>query len=269
MKQIFIIYLLLNSITGLAQDPISICSWNLKDFGKSKNDQEIEFIANTVKQFDIIAIQEVVSGYGGAQAVARLHAALNRMGTKWEYAVSEPTSSSVHKAEKYAYIWKTKKLNKVGDAWLEKKFNLQIDREPFYITFRLNDKYFTVANFHAITKTKQPEREIKYFQYIPTFNKTLNLIFAGDFNLPQSHTVFNPLRKMGYNSALKGVKTSLKKNCLASDCLSSEFDNFYFKASIFKSYKAGIIPFYTSFNSLKDARLISDHVPIYYQFSLN
>jgi hypothetical protein len=33
---------------------------------------------NTVKNFDIIVIQEVAAGYGGAQAVARLVEELNR-----------------------------------------------------------------------------------------------------------------------------------------------------------------------------------------------
>jgi deoxyribonuclease-1-like protein len=50
----------------------TLISWNLKDFGKSKSDEEINFIANTLKNYDIVAIQEVVAGEGGAQAVARL-----------------------------------------------------------------------------------------------------------------------------------------------------------------------------------------------------
>jgi uncharacterized protein with GYD domain len=39
---------------------------------KSKSDVEINFIANTLGAYDVIAIQEVVAGYGGAQAVAKL-----------------------------------------------------------------------------------------------------------------------------------------------------------------------------------------------------
>ena len=50
----------------------TIVSWNLKDFGNSKSNEEINFIANTIKNYDVIAIVEVVAGNGGAQAVARL-----------------------------------------------------------------------------------------------------------------------------------------------------------------------------------------------------
>src|SRR3954469_8731514 len=75
---------------------INICTWNLKDLGKSKSNEEIMFIANTVKDFDVVAIQEVVAGYGGPQAVARLVDCLNRKGSKWDYTISDPTSSSAY-----------------------------------------------------------------------------------------------------------------------------------------------------------------------------
>jgi hypothetical protein len=44
-----------------------------------------------VRDYDIIAIQEVVAGYGGAQAVAKLADELNRKGSKWNYIISDPT----------------------------------------------------------------------------------------------------------------------------------------------------------------------------------
>jgi deoxyribonuclease-1-like protein len=270
MKATITFLLLFLNFAGFSQIPVSICSWNLKDFGRSKSDQEIEFIANTIKRFDVIAIQEVVAGYGGPQAVARLHSALNRKGSKWDYTISEPTSSaSVNKSERYAFIWKTSRLLKVGDAWLENKYDVEIDREPFFITLNAGGKNFTIANFHAITKKMQPEREIKYFRFLPSAYNNVNLIFTGDFNVPQSHTVFNPLRKMGYTSAMEGQKTSLKQECSNNECLASEFDNFYFLKSRFNNTSSGFIPFYRSFSDLKQARLISDHVPIFFQFSLN
>ena len=86
---------------------VRLCSWNIQDIGKSKSDLEIGFMANTIKDFDIVAIQEVVAkDPGGAQAIARLADALNRMGSKWDYTVSSPTSSSAYKSERYAFLWK-------------------------------------------------------------------------------------------------------------------------------------------------------------------
>lgn len=193
---LFIIGLIANCIV-YAQ--ITVCSWNLENFGKSKTNSAINFIANTLKDFDLIAIQEVVAGNGGAQAVARLSDALNNKGSKWEYAISDPTlSSSYNSSERYAFIWKTSKIIFTGKAWLEKKYNLEIEREPYLATFKYEGKSFTLVNFHAITKSKQPEREIKYFKFLPSEYPNQDLIFCGDFNCPQSHTVFNPLKSMGY-----------------------------------------------------------------------
>ncbi|MFH7018262.1 endonuclease/exonuclease/phosphatase family protein [Flavobacterium sp. FlaQc-47] len=246
-----------------------ILSWNLENFGKSKSQSEINFIANTILNYDIVALQEVVAGYGGAQAVAKLAAALNQKGAKWDYSISDPTSSSSYKTERYAFIWKTSRVKLKGNAWLEKKYHLEIDREPYFGTFEINNKTITLVNFHAITKSKQPETEIKYFKFLPLEYPALNLVFLGDFNCPQSHTVFNPLKKMRFAPILQNQKTTLKQQCKNNICLASEFDNIFYKATSLTYIHSGIIPFYENFNSLKEARKISDHIPIWFEFSIN
>lgn len=80
---------------------VKLLSWNIENLGSSKSESEIAFMAKTVKDYDILAIQEVVAGHGGAQAVAKLTAALIRMGAKWDYSISDPTSSSAYKTERY------------------------------------------------------------------------------------------------------------------------------------------------------------------------
>lgn len=262
----FLLSFLLFYSSGFSQ--IKLLSWNIENLGESKSNQEIILIANIVRDFDIIVIQEVVAGYGGAQAVSRLADELNRIGSKWNYTVSDPTSSSAYKTERYAFIWKTSKVKKIGRAWLEQKYHLEIDREPYFCTFQYENKQFTVVNFHAITKKRQPETEIKYFKFLPYEYPNLNLLFAGDFNCPQSHSVFNPLKKMGYKSILVSQKTSLKKECKKGTCLASEFDNVYYKASEINFLKLGIIPFHSAFATLKEARILSDHIPIWFEFSI-
>jgi endonuclease/exonuclease/phosphatase family metal-dependent hydrolase len=261
------LFLLLFTTTLFSQT--KLISWNIENLGQSKSNHEITFIANTIKEYDIVAIQEVVAGYGGAQTVARLADELNQKGVKWDYTISDPTSSSAYKTERYAFIWKTSRLKKIGKAWLETKYHLEIDREPYFCTFQYEGKQFTVASFHAITKKMKPETEIKYFKFLPSEYPSLNLIFVGDFNCPQSHTVFNPLKKMGYLPILVNQKTSLKKECDFEDCLASEFDNIFYNNSKITPIKSGVLPFYKNFNSLKEARMISDHIPIWFEFSIN
>lgn len=91
----------------------------------------------------------------------------------------------------------------------------------------------------------------------------------GDYKCPQSHTVFNPLKKIGYESAFHNQKTSLKKECKENKCLASEFDKIWYKPSTLKVIKAEEIHFYNNFATLKQAREISDHVPITLNFTIN
>lgn len=264
----FILLLLLYFISFYTFAQLKVVSWNIENLGKSKSPQELQFIARIINDYDIVAVQEVVAGYGGAQSVAQLVDELNRKGKQWDYVVSDPTSSSAYKVERYAFIWQSSKVKKIGRAWLEEKFNLQIDREPYYCTFRYGSKNFTLVNFHAITKQRQPETEIKYFKFLPTQYPDLNLVFMGDFNCPQSHSVFIPLKNMGYSPVLKGQKTSLKKKCVSGNCLASEFDNIFYNTTKIKVQNRGAILFYNNFDNILEARKISDHIPIWFQFTL-
>ena len=99
------------------------------DFGRTKSDTEIEFIANTIKDYDIVLIQEVVAkDPAGAQAVGRLGEALNRKGAKWEYRISDPTSGdNSYKKERYAYLWKSANVTLIGRPWLERKYTIELD----------------------------------------------------------------------------------------------------------------------------------------------
>jgi deoxyribonuclease-1-like protein len=55
MKKSFLFLLLFT--TSLFYQP-KLLSWNIENFGKSKSEAAIIFIANTVKDFDIVALQE-------------------------------------------------------------------------------------------------------------------------------------------------------------------------------------------------------------------
>ena len=264
MRLIFLFLLIVN----LSFSQVKLLSWNIENLGRTKSPETISYIAGILKDYDVVALQEVVAGYGGSKAVALLANELNRTGSKWNYTISNPTISSAYKTERYVYLWKPSKVKKIGKAWLEQKYNLEIDREPYFCTFSYNNKTFTVVNFHAITKSQNPETEIKYFKYFPKAYPKLNLIFAADFNCPQSHTVFNPLRKMSFLPAFVKQRTSLKKTCKNNKCLASEYDNIWFNTTSIKLIQSKAVHFYHDFNTLELARHISDHIPITIEFVL-
>lgn len=242
----------------------TICSWNIRDLGKTKSDEEINFIANIVKDFDIVAIQEVVAkDPGGSQAIARLKNALSRKGFNWDYSISDPTSSTAYKAERYAFLWKTARVRRKGDAWLEKKYHLEMDREPYFATFSAGASSFTLVSFHAVSQKRQPEKEIKYFKHLPVEYGGLNLVFLGDFNCSQSNAVFNPLKALGYRPVFIGQKTTLRQECFNGECLASEFDNIFINPGRQQLGSSGVILFYNLCENMMMAGKISDHVPVW------
>ncbi|MDI1356418.1 MAG: endonuclease/exonuclease/phosphatase family protein [bacterium] len=261
---VFVFFVLFQS----QQAQIKFCSWNLENFGRSKSDSTITFIAGTLTNFDLVAVVEVVAGNGGAQAVARLADELNRKGSKWDYCISDPTQSYPGSTERYAFLWKTSKLKKLGDARLDTNYRVEIEREPYLANFSENNKEFMVAALHAVPKSKQPEREIKYLRFIPAHYPGKTILFCGDFNCPQSHSVFGPLKAMNYKPALINQKTSLKNECQGTNCLASEYDNVFYDSTRVTLKSSGVIEFYKSFATLKIARKISDHLPVFVEFDI-
>lgn len=247
------------------ENTISIASWNIQNFGKSKDDAELAYIATVINDFDVVTIQEVSTNFTGAQRVAALADLLNRKGQKWDYAVSDPTISTEGSSERYAYLWKTAKLKLKGKAFLDTVTSLLIEREPYiaHFTTITGNKAFTLASIHAVPKKKQPEKELKYLLPLANNYKAFPLIIMGDFNLIQAHSVYNPLKKAGFKPVLVNQKTSLKQKCIGTNCLASEYDNLFLPKQQVTVTEAGVVHFYSHFPTQKEALKISDHIPIY------
>jgi deoxyribonuclease-1-like protein len=242
---------------------VTIASWNLQNFGTNKKDWVIDLMAQSLKDFDVVAIQEINTGPSGSQAVGKLVAALNRTGNKWSYSISEiTTSGNRQEKERYAFLWKAAGIKLQGKPYLASKLSDEICREPFIGVFKKDDLVFTLVNIHAIPKKKQPETELKYLKSMSELYPGNNFIFLGDFNCPESHTVFSPLKKLAFMPALKGQKTTLKQQCKNGECLASAYDNIFYSALKFTKITSNIVPFYTKIQ-WNMARFVSDHIPVF------
>ncbi len=227
---------------------ITLISWNIRDFGKSRDDNEIQAIAKVIAHGDIVAIQEVVAkDPGGAQAVARLVDQLNRMGAKWDYSISDPTNSrSSNISERYAFLWKTSKLSVTGGGpRLLCELSTSVEREPYFIQLKYKDIVIDIINYHACTHTSNfPERdEITTISSWLLKNKSNNILFAGDMNLEIDDIAFNTLRRYGYRNVLNGESTSLKKKCNNGEYLCRSEDNVLFNLRDFNLNSFKVIDF--------------------------
>ncbi len=248
-------------------DTINLISWNIQDLGKTKNDKELEEIAEIVREVDIVAIQEVVAGYGGAQAVAKLTDILNRKGAQWDYVVSDPTNSPKYVTERYAVVWKTKHIKIKNRGSLITELDSLIDREPFLIDFYIADKKLSLINFHSRPYNRNPEAEIKALsQYIVEAFKTPTIL-AGDFNVNEAKPVFDNFKAKGYTAVVINKKTTLKRNCDGFEYLNHPIDNIFFSTDIL-IVESGVLDFIRVCDNLKKARKLSDHLPVYLRFKL-
>jgi endonuclease/exonuclease/phosphatase family metal-dependent hydrolase len=245
---------------------LKIATWNIQDLGKTKDNLEIDFIAKILKNFDLVALQEVVAkDPAGAKAVNRIADALNRLGSKWDYSISNATnSSSSYASERYAYLWKTSKIKLKSKAFLDKELATKIERESFIALFELkkNKTTFYAVNIHARTYDKHPEMEISNFKKYPERLLTNKIIILGDFNLNEKHTVWNPLYKMGFVSTISDQPSTLKRNCKNGNYLNYPIDNIYYPKKHFEKHKGYVLDFVNNCENLKFSRTISDHLPV-------
>ena len=246
----------------------SILSWNIQYLGKTKSDLELSIIADIVHDFDLVVLQEVVAGGGGAQAVSRLVDQLDRMGSDWDYVISDPTTKIEGcKSERYAYLWNKSNTEYIPPAVLATEYSDVICREPFISSFAVRGINVRLLNIHAIPwkSGQHPSQELKYLKEIITEDE--NWIVAGDLNCTTVETVFSPLFKMRYKFILNGQKTTFKKKIIDGEYLAYEKDNMLFNSHFLKLIDSGIIDTYQFTTSLDSAHGLSDHVPVWATFS--
>lgn len=266
-KSILILFLFLSYTSFSQQNDFNLISWNIQDFGQTKSSEELNEIAEILREADIIAIQEVVAGYGGAQAVAKLAGILNRKGAQWDYVISDPTNSSNYVTERYAVVWKTKHIKIKNRGKLIKELDSLVDREPFLIDFYMGDKKLSLINFHSRPHNKNPEAEIKAITDYIINSSSTPLILAGDFNVNEAKPVFDSIKTNGFAPAITNQKTTLKKACDGFEYRNHPIDNIFYSSSLLKT-ESGVLDFVRACGNIEKARKLSDHLPVFLKFEL-
>ncbi len=244
---------------------IRLVSWNLYNFGRTKDDQEISVAAETLRDADLVAAQEIVTSPPGAQAIGKLDRELDRTGAAWDYRISRATTGPG--TEKYAFLWKPSRLRLMGQAWLEASLADSMDREPYLARFkhRTSGHTLLVASLHAVPTSKDPGHEIALLDRLDWQYETDHVVLVGDFNLDEDDSAFDDLRGLGYASVLDDQPTSLrrKRRDGPEGHLANEYDNMFYETGPLQRTRGGVLDFTPRFSSLKEARSLSDHLPVY------
>ncbi len=250
-------------------DEITVASWNVYNFD-SDDYERIDFMAGILRHFDLLALQEI-NIRKGAKGVSLLADALSRKGTKWDYVVSDRTNSSnPQTSERYAYLWRTDKVKRVGKAALAKALDEGIEREPYIAVFE-NDlgNELVLVNCHLVPTKKNPSKEAGQIPKLIRKDPKRNWMILGDFNQDVHTKGIQRIIDEGYECCLPNYPTSLKTKGVPDDNsshLNEPYDNIYFKSEDMKLLERGTVDFARAFKTNKEAKKISDHLPVWAKF---
>ncbi len=253
-------------------EALRLVTWNVANFGRSKDDAEMAVIADLLAPAaDVVAIQEVSTTSPGTDAVVRLSDALNARQGAWDWTVSNPTTGEGG-SERYAFLWRTDRVRVEGACALVRALEDALDREPFVCGFvRLGAERtepVRVASFHAVPSSKDPARENALLHRLHDLDPEADLVVVGDFNLPADRPAFDGLRERGFREALVDQKTTLKTvRTPAGEHLANAYDNVFYEPAELTALRAEVLDFSDRFSSLREARAISDHLPVRVTFA--
>lgn len=162
-----------SSLYAQSQIPatISIASWNIQQFGeaKSSDPERLARIADIVKEFDVIAIQEIVHAPSNGQVVVdRLTSELrNEHRRTYRPLLGPRTGCPDGRTEQYAVLFDSEILDLVNSRTIADDPTPAIDnmcRDPFVVTLRMRNTAatltFTLIVVHTDPDTTALRRDL-------------------------------------------------------------------------------------------------------------
>jgi len=174
-----------------ASETIKIATFNIRTFGKSKlkKPDVMSELANIVKQYDLVAIQEI-KDISGTTAPKFLEV-INVDGSAYDFIISERSgrnNDDKSSQEQYAYFYNTNTVVATDNGELfNDSVNDYFQREPYIAHFRVigGNFQFVVMSIH--TKPERAVSEIDALKHVFTWAKQKykyedDFIALGDFN---------------------------------------------------------------------------------------
>jgi endonuclease/exonuclease/phosphatase family metal-dependent hydrolase len=251
-------------------DTIRIASFNVHGLGERGVDDAavIGVLTRLLAQFDLIALQDIRSRRD--DVLPELVSRLNSGGRKYDFMIG-PRVGRSERLEQFAFVFDTERIE-------TDRFQLytvedpedMLHREPLVGWFRTRgpasqDAFtFSLVNMHL-----DPDLVQRELTALPSLLQAIaadgrgedDIILAGDFNAGAAE--LGLLEASGVRAALEGVASNTRGTQL--------LDNFAFAASNTAEYtgRAGTYDFLRQFNmSLEQALAVSEHLPIWAEFSI-
>ncbi len=275
-----------------------IGTWNIRAFGDvfkswdenpstpKRNLRALVYIAEVIRKFDVIAIQEVKRDTAGVRMLLE-----ELLGPNWGLIISDVTGGATGNSERLSFIYDRRRVQPsglAGEIVLPPTANgnpsQQFDRTPYIVGFKTALEKFSLLTAHIRYGDGPADRigEINSLaKYIATeirqrstsAGEEKNVIVLGDFNIEERGD--NPLFKAFVSSGLMVPSQLLN--------LKSTYDSkpkFYDQIAWFMndlnlpfSGNAGVIDFasavYKDLSLSQMSYRLSDHFPLWTEFLLD
>ncbi|MFO0914975.1 MAG: endonuclease/exonuclease/phosphatase family protein [Pirellulales bacterium] len=257
------------SQSGKPVDRISIASYNIQVFGTEKlsDPNVVAVLADVVRHFDIVAIQEVRSK--DDSILPRFVSEVNKTGSRYDFVIG-PRLGRTNSKEQYAFVYDTTRVE-VNPASVATVPDPQdyLHREPLYAQFRTKaygpERAFTFWLVDIHTDPDDVPHEVdalaKVFTWIKDGYKAEDdVILLGDLNANESQ--LGQLAQIpGIHWVVRGVTTNTRHT--------AAYDNILFDSRSTTEFTGrwGVVDVRQIFNLTDDQALkVSDHFPIWAEF---
>ncbi len=250
---------------------LRLAAFNIQTFGPKKMGDELILsrLSEICQQFDLVAIQEIRGP--DTQSLTRLVQRMNENSNGKFAFVSSPPQGRGSYQEQSAFVFNQQKI-RLDDAF---SYTVQdpdelLVRPPFVGWFRAVEPRpdqaftFTLVNVHI-----DPQHPAKELVYLPDLFRAIrkdgrgedDIIIAGDFNAGDRG--LKHIGSLGLTWAISNQPTNTR--------FTAQYDNLVFDSRATTEYlgQSGVLNFVKHFNiTLEDALAISDHQPVWAEFSI-
>ena len=251
-------------------DTIHVASFNIQVFGtsKSKKPQVMEILADVVRRFDVVAIQELRSK--DQTVVPKFVDLINANGRHYDYLVGPRLGRSSSK-EQYVFLFDAARIEPIPNSiyTIDDPQDL-LHREPFVASFRVRGLpteeafSFTLVNIH--TDPDETDTELDALDDVFRAVRQIggaedDVILLGDLNVDERHLgELGRLPNIGWTGA--GQTTNTPRN--------KSYDNIVFDrtATVEFTGTAGVFDLIDEYQITEEQALdVSDHMPVWAAFS--
>ena len=271
-----------------------IGTWNIRSFGNvheafeenpgspKRNLRGLAHIAEIVKMFDVVAVQEVKRDLRGIRLL------LDWLGPSWGLIVSDVTRGSAGNAERLSFLFDRRRLEPSGLAAelvippLETGDpSRQFARTPYAVSFRAAEEEFVLVTLHVLYGDV-PEDRVPELRAIAEWlaewgsdedRYHRDLIILGDFNIDRrGDPRFEVFTSTGLNvpAGIRDVRTNISAN------QAKHYDQIgWFMGQIEMEHtgRAGVVDFseavFRELTRSQKSWRVSDHLPLWAEFSID